>query len=199
MRGSLVISPGFNPDERAQVAGLYWQAFGAKLGKVMGPDARARAFFETVLNPEFALVARAPDGKLLGLAGFKTHEGGLVEGNLTQMAQVYGWIGASWRALLLSVLDRDIQPGVFQMDGIFVDAIARGMGVGTALLNAVVDAAAQRRLTSVELDVIDTNPRAKALYERVGFRPVKTEQTGPLRWVFGFNSATRMVRDVVQT
>jgi len=199
MRGPLTISLGFSPEEREKVAALYWQAFGAKLGKVMGPDARARAFFVSVLNPEFALVARATDGRLLGLAGFKTGDGGLVEGGLTEMAQVYGWIGAVWRAALLSVLERKLQPDVFQMDGIFVDATARGMGVGTALLDAVADAAAKRGLDRVELDVIDTNPRARALYERVGFRAIKTERTGPFRWVFGFDSATRMVRDVVQT
>jgi len=190
------ISFGFDEAERAQVARLYWQAFGAKLGRVMGPDARAISFFETVLNPEFSLVARAPDGTMLGLAGFKTSQGGLVGGSLAQMTQAYGWFGAIWRGLLLNVLERKVQPRVFQMDGIFVDQAARGTGVGTALLQAVAEAARERGLAQVHLNVIDINPRARALYERVGFRAVKTEQTGPLRWVFGFKSATRMVRDV---
>jgi ribosomal protein S18 acetylase RimI-like enzyme len=190
------ISPGFDTRERAEVARLYWRAFGEKLGRVMGPDARAVSFFETVLNPEFALVARAPDGALLGLAGFKTGEGGLVEGSFAQMAQAYGWFGATWRGLVLSVLEREVKPDVFQMDGIFVDEGARGMGVGTALLQAVADEAQKRGLGQVHLDVIDINPRARALYERVGFRAVKTEQTGPFRWVFGFESATKMVRDL---
>jgi ribosomal protein S18 acetylase RimI-like enzyme len=187
---------GFDREERPQVAALYWQAFGAKLGRVMGPDARACAFFETVLNPEFSLVARGPGGVLLGLVGFKTSQGGLVDATYAQMAQSYGWIGASWRALLLSVLERDLQPSVFQMDGIFVDKAARGMGVGTALLRAVAEEATRRGLETVQLDVIDTNPRAKALYEKVGFRAGKTEHTGPFRWVFGFASATRMMLDV---
>lgn len=196
MQGAVSILPGFSARERAHVARLYWQAFGAKLGRVMGPDDRALGFFETVLNPDFALVARDADGNLLGLAGYKTTDGGLVEGSFTQMAQAYGWGGAVWRAAVLSVLERDVQLGVFQMDGIFVDQAARGMGVGTALLGAVAREAAQRGLASVQLDVIDTNPRAKALYERVGFRAVNTESTGPFRWVFGFESATRMVLDV---
>lgn len=190
------ISAGFDASERRQVAGLYWQAFGAKLGRVMGPDTRAIGFFEAVLNPDFALVARGPDGRMLGLAGFKTGQGGLVEGTYAQMAQTYGWFGAAWRALMLSVLEREVQPGIFQMDGIFVDASARGQGVGTLLLQAVVLEAKKRGLGQVQLDVIDINPRARTLYERVGFRAVNCEQTGPFRWVFGFESATRMVRDV---
>ncbi len=190
------IAIGFGPSETGQVAALYWQAFGAKLGKVMGPQARATGFFETVLNPDFALVARGVDGKLLGLAGFKTDAGGLVGGDFAQMARAYGRFGAAWRGLVLALLERKVQPGVFQMDGIFVDRAARGMGVGTALLQAVADEAARRGLREVQLDVIDTNPRARALYERVGFRAVKVERTGPFALVFGFDSATRMVRDV---
>jgi len=198
MRDAPKISLGFEETERIQVARLYWQAFGAKLGRVMGPKARAISFFETVLDPQFALVARGADGALLGLAGFKTSEGGLVGGNFAQMTRGYGWFGAVWRGLMSSVLEREVQPGVFQMDGIFVEQSARGLGVGTALLLAIVDAARERGLAQVHLDVIDINPRARSLYERVGFRAFKTEQMGPLRWVFGFESATRMVREVAE-
>jgi ribosomal protein S18 acetylase RimI-like enzyme len=196
MPAEIQITHGFREGERTHLARLYWQAFGAKLGKVMGPKDRALPFFERVFNPGFALAARDQSGNLLGVAGFKTAEGGLVEGGWREIAQVYGWFGAAWRTMLLSVLERDLQPGVFQMDGIFVDETARGMGVGTALLNAIMDEARKRNCREVQLDVIDTNPRARALYERVGFTPVLTEGTGPFRYLFGFKSATRMSRPV---
>ena len=186
------IERGFHESERALAAHLFWQAFSAKLGKVMGPEARALRFFEAAMDPAFALAARDDDGALLGLAGFKTAQGGLVAGELQDLAQVYGWFGALWRGMLLGALERDVKPDVFQMDGIFVDASARGRGVGTALLQAVLQEAAQRGLAEVQLDVIDSNPRARALYERVGFKVVGTETTGPLKWIFCFSSATRM-------
>lgn len=192
MSEALTISNGFTDAERPVVAQLYWSAFGAKLGKVMGAGRRATAFFRIVADPNFALAARAPDCRLLGIAGFKTPDGGLVGGSLTELAQVYGWVGALWRGLLLSTLERKLQPDVFQMDGIFVDPDARGQGVGTALLQAVLSEAEARGLRQVQLDVIDTNPRAKALYERVGFVATGTENTGPLKLLFGFSSATRM-------
>lgn len=191
----MTISIGFSDNERTQVARLYWQAFGEKLGKVLGPQTRAEPFFRKVLNPEFALVARDRSGAMLGLAGFKTAQGALVDGGFTDLAGVYGWFGAAWRGLLLGVLVRKLQSGILQMDGIFVDANARGAGVGTALLNAVFDEARARDASSVQLDVIDTNPRAKALYEKVGFVAIGKESTGPFKWVFGFSSATRMERD----
>ncbi|UUV06312.1 GNAT family N-acetyltransferase [Ruegeria sp. YS9] len=189
---TVTISRGFADQERAQAAALFWQAFAAKLGKVMGPDEKGLAFFEIALNPDFALVARDETGRMLGLAGFKTRDGAFSGGSMSDLARVYGWFGAIWRALVLSVLERELKPGVFQMDGIFVAAEARGKGVGTALLNAVKSEARNRNMSEVQLDVIDTNPRARSLYEREGFQPLGQEKTGPLKYLFNFGSATKM-------
>lgn len=186
------VSRGFSEAERGLAAHLFWQAFSGKLNKIMGPEERGVAFFERVLNPDYALVARDKDGQMLGLAGFKTSSGGLTEGSITDLAQVYGWLGGTWRGLILSVLERKTQPGVFQMDGIFVAAEARGQGVGTKLLSAIKAEALRTGMTEVQLDVIDTNPRARELYAREGFRVVGEEETGPFRHLFGFTISTRM-------
>jgi ribosomal protein S18 acetylase RimI-like enzyme len=49
----------------------------------------------------------------------------------------------------------------------------------------------------LRLDVIDTNLRARALYERLGFRAVRSESLGPLRHLFGFQTAITMVRALI--
>ncbi len=175
------------------MAQMFWQAFEAKLVKTLGSDARATAFLAMVLRPEFALAARGPDNEILGIAGFKTARGGLVGGGLRDLARVYGWAGALWRGALLSLLERDVEDGTLLMDGIFVAEAARGQGVGTALLDGIKSHAEGLGLTAVRLDVIDTNPRAKALYLRHAFQPVAEESLGPLRHIFGFRSATTMV------
>ena len=38
-----------------------------------------------------------------------------------------------------------------------------------------------------------SNPRARALYEREGFIAGETETLGPLRYIFGFDSSTKML------
>ncbi len=187
------IVPGFAPHEACEVARLFWQAFHLKLTRLLAPDDRAVDFIASVLNPDFALVARDGAGRILGLAGFKTHAGGLVGGGLRDLARVYGWPGTLWRAPLLALLERDIEPGTLLLDGIFVSEAARGQGIGTHLLHAIKSHAAQMGLSAVRLDVIDTNPRAKALYLRQSFEPVSEEHLGPLRHVFGFRSATKMI------
>ena len=192
----MIISSGFPERDRAQIAALYWEAFGQKLGRVMGPRDRALQFFEAVLDPAHAICAHTANGDLLGVAGFKTHAGALVGGGMGDLARVYGWVGAMWRVALLALLERDTENDRFLMDGIFVAPAARGQGVGTALLDAIADKARSRGHSEVRLDVIDTNPRARALYERQGFVAIKTQDLGVLRHVFRFDSATTMVRDL---
>lgn len=186
------IARGFAPADRAAVAALYWEAFGAKLGRVLGPDARALRFVEAALSPAHAICAYE-DGALLGVAGFKDREGALVGGEMADMARVYGRAGALWRAGLLALLARDVENRRFLLDGLFVAPRARGRGVGSALLDAVAAEARARGFREVRLDVVDENPRARALYERHGFRAVARHRTGLLRPVFGFRAATAMV------
>ena len=184
---------GFPPTLRPAVAALYWEAFGGKLGRALGPRGKALRFLEGVLSPDHAVCALDGDGALLGVAGFKTRDGALVGGDLRDMARVYGPVGALWRMGLLALLSRDTENARFLMDGLFVAAHARGQGVGTALLDAIAHEARARGFREVRLDVVDANPRARALYERHGYRAVATHSTGPLRWVFGFRAATTMV------
>lgn len=187
------ISIGFEAHERDRIAALFWQAFGSKLHIVLGPPDKALVFLAAQVDPDFALVARTNDGRPVGLAGFKTRDGALVGGELADLVSVYGWLSTLWRAPLLALIERDLDSGVLLMDGISVDATMQGQGVGTALLNAIKAEARRRGATAIRLDVIDTNPRARALYARQGFEATGTEQLGPLRWIFGFRSSTKMI------
>ncbi len=47
----------------------------------------------------------------------------------------------------------------------------RGAGLGSAVLGWVMDRAAARRAGGVDLHVAAANPRARALYARMGFAP----------------------------
>ena len=186
------ISIGFTDAERPRIAALYWEAFQHKLRVAMGPEPAALAFIAEQLNPDFALVARGAAREVLGIAGFKTAKGALIDGGITDLARHYGWLSTCWRGPLLALVERDLEADVLLMDGICVASEARGMGLGTALLQAVKDEAIAQGLRSVRLDVIDSNPRARALYERQGFVPIGTQALGPMKWIFGFSSSTKM-------
>ena len=136
--------------------------------------------------------ATAPDGTLLGLAGYKTAQGAFSGGGVRDLVRAYGPFGALWRTPLLALLERTLAPDILLMDGIFVSDVARRQGIGTALLGAIKAEAQTRGLAQVRLDVIDTNPRARALYERQGFAAGRITRLGPLRHPFGFREAVTM-------
>jgi ribosomal protein S18 acetylase RimI-like enzyme len=196
MTRRITVSLGLPPSLRDQAAVIYWQAFGGKLGRVMGPDARAHAFLARVMRADHALVARDEAGALLGLAGFKTPQGSFAGGSWADMQAIYGLAGLAWRLPLLALLSREVDNDRFLLDGICVAPAARGLGVGSALMAAIEDEARARGYGYVRLDVIDTNWRARALYERLGYIGIKTAPLGPLRHVFGFDAAVTMVKPV---
>ncbi len=187
------LTHGFRDADRPAIAALYWEAFGQKLGRALGPRDRALRFIEGVLSPDHAVCAWDEGGRLLGVAGFKTGDGALVGGDFRDMARVYGVLGAAWRLGLLALLSRDTENARFLMDGLFVAPEARSQGVGTRLLDAIAEEARLRGYREVRLDVVEENPRARALYERLGYRAVASHRTGLLRYVFRFRAATTMV------
>lgn len=179
---------------RREAAGLYWQAFGAKLGRVLGPEARALDFLEAAILPGHAIVALDEDGGLLGLIGFKTPDGAFADGSYGMLRRVYGVWGGLWRGMALGLLSREVDNARFLIDGLCVADAARGRGIGSRLLAEAMALARARDYGEIRLDVVVSNPRAQALYERLGFVALHTERLGPLRHLFGFEAATTMVR-----
>jgi ribosomal protein S18 acetylase RimI-like enzyme len=191
---TVVLCKGVPHALRAEAADLYWDAFGSKLTRVLGPRAKALAFLQRSLREDHAIAALDGHGALLGVAGFKTYAASFANGDWADLCNIYGWFGAMWRAGVLALLGREVDNDRFLMDGLCVAAGARGQGVGTLLLQAICDEARSRHYRAVRLDVIDSNPRARALYERCGFQAVRTERLGPLRLFFGFAAATTMIK-----
>ncbi len=185
---------GLHAHLRADAARLYWEAFGGKLGRVLGPDPLAIAFFERVIRTDHCLTALDETGGLIGIAGFKTPSGSFAGGGWDDLIAVYGPFGGRWRGGILWALNREVDNDRFLVDGICVARGQRGKGVGSLLLAGLYDEAARRDYRSIRLDVVDANWRARALYERQGFMATRTESLGPLRHVFGFATSTTMVR-----
>lgn len=78
-----------------------------------------------------------------------------------------------------------------------VSEAARGRGVGTALLEYQKQRAIEKGRSLYALDVADNNPRAQALYERLGFQfKGECEFTGPDRGIHIPNSR-RLVMSLV--
>ncbi|MFV0254162.1 MAG: GNAT family N-acetyltransferase [Beutenbergiaceae bacterium] len=191
----LLIELGFTESERPRAGQLYWSAFGAKLRSAFGDEDTGAEIVTQALHPERVLAARS-GGELVGLCGF--YQGGRGAADLTwpPLRSRLGALGALRALLVLRPLARRPRSGVLVMDGICVAQEHRGQGVGSALLTAVLDHARSRGDSAVQLSVIDSNPRAEALYRRTGFEVVSEGSLGPLSRLYGFESYLTMQRPV---
>lgn len=181
---------------RDDAAKLYDEAFGEKfLVAIRDREKRLQLLSDSLLLP-FSVAAIA-NGKLAGIAGFHTSLGSLTKGITAQsLFQHLGFLRGMWAASIFSLYERQIKKSELLMDGIAVSQEFRGHGIGTVLLNTLKSYACENEFSHIRLDVIDTNPAARRLYERQGFTATHTEHFGYLRWLLGFGASTTMVFQV---
>lgn len=192
MGDEITVQQGFPEELLSSAAELYDAAFGAKLAIAMPNPISRTAVLKAGFNPEFSFVA-IHDGEMVGIAGFKTGRGALTGGiSFRVLKDEIGLWGAIRAVLVLALFQRNHVEGQLLMDGIGVSPKMRGSGIGTKLLHSLIEYSKTEGYRSIRLDVIDTNPAARRLYERVGFVPVKTEQFAYLKWLLGFGAATQM-------
>ncbi|MEU0256591.1 GNAT family N-acetyltransferase [Streptomyces sp. NPDC006184] len=189
----VVCRRGVPEGSERQVAALYWEAFGRKLGPALNPPDAGRAFLAGHLNRDRGVTALV-DGEVVGVAGYQVGGRGLTGGSAADMLSAYGFLRGLPRLAVLALFERTPGEGDLVMDGIAVDARHRGCGIGGLLLREIAAIGAENGCRRIRLDVIDTNPRARALYERHGFVARHTEQTPWLRSLLGFGAVTTMHR-----
>jgi ribosomal protein S18 acetylase RimI-like enzyme len=86
--------------------------------------------------------------------------------------------GERWVGMIGLFPDEAVE-GALHIWGMWVAPEYRGRNVGRALLDGVLEVAAQTSATSIRLHVVTTNDSARRLYERSGF--VKDGEPQPFR------------------
>ncbi|OOF23261.1 molybdopterin-guanine dinucleotide biosynthesis protein MobC [Salinivibrio proteolyticus] len=190
----IAIRQGWPLEQAQNVAELYEQAFGMKFARVIPNQAVRVAVLSQCFVPDFSFAAMQ-NGKVVGLAGFQTQTGALTQGmDAKQLIDSLGPIKGIWACAILALFERKAAHNELVMDGIAVDSAIRGQGIGSQLLDAIMDYAQAHGFESVRLDVIDSNPRARKLYQAKGFVATKEERFPHLKWLVGFSGATTMVK-----
>ena len=186
---------GLPERHRRDAAELYYQAFRQKFEPVMGSREHGVAILAKTFDPELAIVALHQD-QLAGVAGVQYGGRHFVDFEMSAFVQEFGWLRGPFKLLLLLAFARRQRKGELSMDGIVVHPSMRGQGIGTRLLQTVFDFAQTNGFGSVRLEVVDTNPGARRLYERMGFVPTKTKEYPYLRRAMGFSAVTTMIKQL---
>jgi ribosomal protein S18 acetylase RimI-like enzyme len=177
---------------RDSAVDLYDEAFGQKFAVAIPSRGKRIIFLRKCFKFDYVIGA-IYDDKLIGIAGFQTPEGSLTGGiTYRELLSQLGFIKGNWAAIIFALYERKAVFKELIMDGIAVHSDARGKGVGSYLLKEAAKYAKDHQFNTVRLDVIDINTKAKILYERMGFKSVKTESYPYLKWLLGFSSSTTM-------
>ena len=184
------------PEEfRVSSLQLYFNALKEKLEPLLGSDSRAQEALASNLGTSKCLVAIC-NQKLIGILGIQAGNGGFVNPTLKTMVKVYGILGGLIRMGGLAILHHRTTPDELYVDGVAVADDMRGNGIGSRLFELLEKKATKNNIRKISLEVIDSNPRARALYERLGFVITKKQSIWPLNLFikFTFRSATLMVK-----
>jgi L-amino acid N-acyltransferase YncA len=139
-------------------------------------------YLEGIATGHSTFEADAPDWD-------KWHSGHLAEPRLVARAgeRIVGWAGLS------PVSGRSVYSGVAEVS-LYVGAQYRGEGIGSALLDALIDASERAGIWTLQGGIFPENTASLALVKKHGFREVgRREKTG--RMTYGELAGTW--RDVI--
>ena len=189
-----------SPEQLAQAAAVYYEGFTHKLDGlefISRPPAQAIRILIASIQPEMATYALL-DGRVVGVAGMQYRGRRFYVVPWRVWRAEFGVVGGLRRWLWFRLGQQFVHPAAdaLRVDGIAVSAAARGLGVGTQLMAALDAHARAAGLRAVELEVVDTNPDARRLYERLGFVVLREAHYGRLTAGGGFTGATYMRKEL---
>ena len=151
------------------------------------------------INIQRGISAISADNELLGISGFQLGNTSLTDIKFRTFVVKYGIIKGTFKYIILAVLfnRKPDKKSQLLMDGIAVKEGNRGRGIGKQLFIELEKFSIQSKMTSIKLDVIDENPKAKKLYESIGFVPIKYSKTPIFIYkLIGVSGVTTMVKEL---
>ncbi|MCF2860031.1 GNAT family N-acetyltransferase [Pseudoalteromonas sp. SMS1] len=193
------LKQGWDAYHSKTVAALYETAFGTKFSAAIRDRRERIAVFDKCFLPEYSYAASVDD-VIVGIAGFQTQDGALTGGlGFYGLIECLGLFNGLKAALIFSLFERKASRKELLLDGIAVNEKFRGLGIGSQLLDAVIAHAIKHNYQSVRLDVINSNLKARKLYEAKGFVATKSEYYPYLKWLVGFSGSTTMIYQIKET
>jgi len=197
MASEIQIVRGLSDDDRQRAAEIIYEAFRGKL-RFAGSRRSLLPALAKALRSDRAICAYL-DGRLLGIVGVDYGGQNLLAARWHAFCHDLGLLRGTLDALLISLMAwRD------RRDDLYISSLAvapefRGRGIGTQLLSAAESLARELRFRQVSLNVVNTNPRARALYVRLGYRVVRQHRYPFTRRLMGFSYSDMMVKDLPQS
>jgi ribosomal protein S18 acetylase RimI-like enzyme len=176
-----------------EVAEIVYEAFRQKLALLIGSPEQGVAILEKAIDPTLAIVAVC-QGRPVGVAGLQYDGRNFINPQRAEFVRQFGALSGTARFVMFKLFAQAYYQEDMYIDILAVSPDMRGKGVGTRLLEAVFQIAREKKFKSVSLEVVDTNPGARRLYERLGFVARRTYPYPYLRGIAGFSASIKMIK-----
>lgn len=171
---------------------IYYEAFEKKFSTVMTYQ-QAIKTLPRLINGEQVVYALEGE-RLVGFAGIQHANKPLFKTSFSILVRNLGLIRGIYAGLVMLLFRRPYKKHELLLDGICVDKNIRGKGIGSALLNYIIHFASKNQYKTIRLDVVDTNPRALQLYEKIGFQVIKKRNFFFIQRWMGFSASFTMIK-----
>jgi ribosomal protein S18 acetylase RimI-like enzyme len=159
----------------------------------LGPRHKGIAFIAASLQSEFGLVA-FHQGKFVGVAGAKTDKGELFQVRFITWIRTYHIHALQSFFIGFPFWYERHEPGVLTLASLSIKEPFRGLGIGTKIVKEFIRYGSAEGFRTLKVEVINSNLRAKALYERLGFKKRKyTSIPRPWSFFLGFTGVYELV------
>ncbi len=180
-------------NHKADAARILYDAFQRKLFPLLHNPEKIQNLVARGMNPAYVVSAISGD-TLLGVAGLdyrgKRFCSPTVKSCINQLGFWKGLPG--W--IVLNLFTKGTCPATdLRISVLAVESRLRGQGIGTRLIQSVLEFAKTNGFLAVRLEVVDTNPSALRLYERMSFRAIRTIHLGIFKNWLGFSAETEMI------
>ena len=187
-RPEIIITNKVNDEQFAQALEIYYNAFEQKIRPLLKPKEKAICIYSYAIHPNRVYYA-LKNGKTAGIIGLQYDDLDFLSYRFDFIKRQYSFFRSLYLYIILNIMKMKLEEYTIRIDSIAVDDQCRGQGIGKILIDKVIEIAKNRGFKEIILEVVNTNPRAKKLYEKMGFKEKKHIKFYFLTRSFGFTSA----------
>ncbi len=184
-----------NSGDRKAIAGIIKEGFWGKIGNYfrnVNCDESIKIIEEAITFDKGFYYKE--DGIVLGVALLGTAKTSYINVD-RQVRKRMGF----WNGFIMQLVYGTFKPKLndgLKLEMLAVSPKARGKGIGKIMLDYLVDLAQNEGFNRITLEVIDSNNKAKHLYDKKGYKEVKYTNTAIFTRNMGFRGSFKMQKEL---
>lgn len=175
-----------------QAVDIFSESFKDKFVYILGDGTYSTDVYKLLLSSDNIFYVEE-NGVLLGLLIFMKETS---KSTITfkKLIKIMGYIKGFATRIKLSPMNHIPEKSDLYIHFIAVAPNMRGQGIGSKLIKEAIRTASDSKQKSVSLQVVNANGRAKNLYEKMGFKTIKSDNLYPINKLYkwDFNAIETM-------